>query len=57
MVIGFDVHHGGGRSYGAMTATTSQNLASYFSTVLTLSPGLEMAGEIGLSLRSILLFY
>ncbi|XP_035709089.1 piwi-like protein Siwi [Folsomia candida] len=57
MVIGFDVHHGGGRSYGAMTATTSQNLASYFSTVLTLSPGLEMAGEIGLSLRKCLQAY
>ncbi|OXA45717.1 Protein piwi [Folsomia candida] len=57
MVIGFDVHHGGGRSYGAMTATTSQNMASYFSTVLTLSPGLEMAGEIGLALRKCLQAY
>lgn len=52
MVIGFDVHHGTGRSYGALAATTSANLASYFSTVITLEQGNNMGGEIGAAMIS-----
>lgn len=52
MVLGFDVHHGGGKSFGAMTATTSVNLASYFSTILTSEPGVEMTSGIGNCLAS-----
>ncbi len=52
MVVGFDVHHGGAKSYGAMAATTSQNLASYYSTILAADRGMEMTSEIGNSLTS-----
>ncbi len=42
MVVGFDVHHGGGK----------RNLASYYSTILAADRGMEMTSEIGNSLTS-----
>lgn len=53
MIVGFDVHHGkGAKSYGAMTATMTQTLASYYSTVIEMLPGLAMCEDIGSALDS-----
>jgi aubergine-like protein len=48
MVVGFDVHHGKGmKSFGAMCATTTKTLATYYSTIVEMHSGLEMCAEIG----------
>jgi len=55
MVVGFDAYHGGGKSIGAMVATTSASLAKYFSTVTRFDAFQEVSTKMGGELKSKLL--
>jgi hypothetical protein len=69
MVVGFDVHHPGfqtkggesawrgGESVGAMVATTSGSMTSYFSTVSFHHSGDELARNMRMDLTSKIVFF
>ena len=53
MVVGFDAHHAGGTSVGAMVATLNQTLSRYYSRILTVAG--RGAQEVGTTMGSALI--
>jgi len=52
MVVGFDAHHGGGLSVGALVASVTPTLGTYFSTVIRQEPGMDISSGIGAAFES-----
>jgi hypothetical protein len=52
MVVGFDVHHGGGKTTGAMVATMTSTLATYFSTMTEHQDRMEVSSGVAVSFSS-----